>query len=66
MAGMTSTAPSPSTIDQPRKRNCTFGLNAVISEPAAYTYDPITNALRRPHTSPSLAPNSMNAAIVRV
>ena len=66
MAGITSTAPMPSTIDQPRKSTTTFGLSAVVSEPIAYTIEPMTNARRRPHTSPSLAPSSIRAAIVSV
>ena len=53
-------------MDQPRKSTVMFGLRAVVSEPIAYTIDPMTNALRRPHTSPSFAPSSMNAAIVSV
>ncbi len=66
MAGITSTAPSPSMIDQPTNSVATFGLSAVVSEPTAYTIEPITNALRRPQTSPSFAPSSISAAIVSV
>ena len=43
-----------------------FGLNAVMSEPTAYTMEPITSARRRPQMSPSLAPRSIVAAIVSV
>jgi hypothetical protein len=34
IAGMTSTAPSPSTSDQPMSRTARFGLSAVVSEPS--------------------------------
>ena len=66
IAGMTSTAPSPSMIDQPMNSVATFGLSAVVSDPIAYTIDPITKARRRPQTSPSFAPSSISAAIVSV
>jgi hypothetical protein len=35
IAGITSTAPRPSMIDQPRNSTVMFGLKAVISEPTA-------------------------------
>ncbi len=53
-------------IDQPRNSTVMFGLNAVISEPTAYTIEPITSARRRPQMSPSFAPSSIVAAIVSV
>ena len=63
MAGITSAAPRPSTSDQPISSIARFCESAVISEPTPYTTMPIANARLRPHTSPSLPPVSMNAAI---
>ena len=34
MAGITITAPSPSTSDQPNRSTVRFGLSAVVSEPS--------------------------------
>ena len=66
MAGITSTAPSPSIPDQPISSTVRFGLSAVISEPSPYTARPSPKARSRPRMSPSFAPTSMNAAITSV
>ena len=66
MAGITSTAPSPSTSDQPKSRTYRFGLSAVVNEPSPYTARPTAKTRSRPQISPSFAPTSMNAAITSV
>ena len=66
IAGITSTAPSPSIPDQPISSTVRFGLSDVISEPSPYTARPSANAWSRPRMSPSFAPTSMNAAITSV
>src|SRR4051794_24699521 len=63
---MISTAPRPSRPDQPIISTVRFGDSAVVSDPQAYTTQPIANARLRPRISPILPPVIISDAITSV
>ena len=63
IAGIISAEPRPSSSDQPRIIIGRPMLSAVIMAPTPYMEMPSVNVVRRPHTSPSLPPMSMNEAM---
>src|SRR3954467_3036005 len=66
IAGMISTAPRPSRPDQPIISTVRFGDSAVVSDPHAYTTQPIANARLRPRISPIFPPVIISDAITSV
>ncbi len=65
IAGIMSADPRPSSSDQPTIIIGSAALNAVIRAPRPYIEMPMVKVARRPHTSPSLPPISMNDAMTR-
>src|SRR3954451_3715395 len=63
---MISTAPRPSRPDQPIISTVRFGDSAVVSDPHAYTTQPIANARLRPTISPTFPPVIISDAITSV
>src|SRR3954454_18239189 len=63
---MISTAPRPSRPDQPIISTVRFGDSAVVSDPHAYTTQPIANARLRPRISPIFPPVIISDAITSV
>ena len=63
---MIRAAPRPSRNDQPMISTVRFGASAVVRDPAAYTTQPIANALRRPMMLPIFPPVIIMVAITSV